>query len=169
MSSKLDNQAKSNKPFIFRDTREHEGNGWIFDKDKLFAGTQTMGLKTGDYTVETLETKLCIERKGSLTEFVQNLIQKRFQAELKRMMEFEYRHVVLEFSAEDLMRYPHTSAVPYKVRRSTKMTGSFLFKRTIEFQMAYGIHFWFAGTCGKSIAKSLIKRTWESEYGSDLF
>ena len=169
MLSKVDNQAKSNKPFIIRDTREHEGNGWVFDKDKLFAGTKTIGLKTGDYTVETLETKLCIERKGSLTEFVQNLVQKRFKNELKRMTEFEYRHIVLEFLAEDLMRYPHTSAVPYKVRRSTKLTGSFLMKRAIEFQIEYNIHFWFAGTFGKSMSKSLIKRAWEREYCSDLF
>jgi ERCC4-type nuclease len=63
-------------------------------------------LKTGDYSIAGMERKVCIERKGSVTEFVLNLGKDwgRFERELKRMQGFAIKILVLEFSLSQLLR-----------------------------------------------------------------
>ena len=55
---------------IIRDTREQ--TPWDFTFEHTVA--EELGtIKTGDYAVKGIEDKLCIERKGCIEEFANNL------------------------------------------------------------------------------------------------
>ena len=90
---------------ILKDTREQ--TPWEFN----FAHTvaEEIGtIKTGDYTIKGLEDKICIERKGCIEEFANNLGREysRFKKELIRMDEFPHAFIICEFPLKDLMEYP---------------------------------------------------------------
>ena len=73
---------------ILIDTREKQG--WNFEGFEKCEAQEVIGLKTGDYTLEGLETSLCIERKASTGEVALNLGKKRktFEAEMDRASQF---------------------------------------------------------------------------------
>ena len=86
---------------VIKDTREQDG--YTFE---AFTGRYTSckgmiveKLDTGDYSLEGLEDRLCIERKGRISELAINLgkDKARFMREIERMKEFEFRFLVLEF------------------------------------------------------------------------
>jgi len=71
--------------------------------------TKFKRLKTGDYTLVGLESKLCIERKGSVEELYSNLHGTKRERErqlsvFRRMLSFPYRYLVIEATASDLVR-----------------------------------------------------------------
>jgi ERCC4-type nuclease len=70
-------------------------------------------LATGDYSIVGLEHVIAIERKG-LNDFVSCCAgeRDRFQAELKRMLAYETRAVVIEASWADLERGEWRSKIP---------------------------------------------------------
>lgn len=67
-------------------------------------------LKTGDYSVNGLESVVSVERK-SLNDFVNTIIhgRKRFKAELLRMKRIQYRCLVLEANIDDIMEHRYHS------------------------------------------------------------
>ena len=100
---------------VIRDTREQ--NGWTFMSSKACEGTLSGALKTGDYSIEGYEELLTIERKGSIAELANNLVEDRFERELERMESFKYAFMILEFSMDDLIKYPKGSGIPsYKIK-----------------------------------------------------
>ena len=76
---------------IICDTREQKPLTFNEYEDVF---TIRKGLKTGDYTVEGFEDRLCIERKQSVSEIASNITQKRFTKELERMAEFPHSFLV---------------------------------------------------------------------------
>ena len=67
--------AKS-KPFtIIKDTREQDGYTFESSSSRYHTcnGMISRKLDTGDYSIEGLEDKLCIERKASVVEFANNV------------------------------------------------------------------------------------------------
>jgi len=156
--------AKS-KPFtIIKDTREQEGYTFEPSSSRYHTcnGMVTRKLDTGDYSIEGLEDKLCIERKASVVEFANNVghDQVRFAKEIERMKEFPYRFLVLEFSLTDLMNFPEGSSIPEEDWGKLKVTNKFMLKMIMEFQLFSGIHVLFCDS--KKNAKwavlSIIKR-----------
>ena len=111
---------------VIQDTREK--NGWNFDIYDSCVGTLSKGLKTGDYTIEGREDFLIIERKATTAELALNLGKKRvqFEAELERMMSFQYPYIVCEFSESRLMQFPRGSSIPKRRWRYLRMNGKFL-------------------------------------------
>ena len=108
--------AKS-KPFtIIKDTREQDGYTFESSSSRYHTcnGMISRKLDTGDYSIEGLEDKLCIERKASVVEFANNVghDQVRFLKEIERMKDFRYKFLVLEFSLTDLMKFPEGSSIP---------------------------------------------------------
>lgn len=95
-----------------RDTREKSGMGYSWDESSSVFGTITKKLDTGDYSIEGLESILCIERKRSVNEIAQNIVQPRFWRELERMRTFEFAFLICEFSYDNVETYPHGSAIP---------------------------------------------------------
>lgn len=112
---------------VIRDKREKPGHGWMFEEHRNCLGTSVQHLKTGDYTLIGYEDLLCIERKGSVKEFVSNLYQKRFTNELERMKDFKYPVVILEFELEDLTRWPASAGMQtWRLPSYMKIPGSAL-------------------------------------------
>jgi hypothetical protein len=99
--------AKSKPKYtVIKDTREQDG--WFFSPYDRCTGMEVATMKTGDYTIKGYEDLVCIERKGSVTEIATNLGKKKkaFQAEMERMKDFDFRFILLEFSASDVLDYP---------------------------------------------------------------
>jgi len=153
------------RPFtIIKDTREQEGYTFEASSSRYHVckGMVTKKLDTGDYSIEGLEDKLCIERKASVVEFANNIghDQARFMREIERMQEIPHRYMVFEFSLSDLMNFPEGSGIPESDWGKLKVTNRFMLKMVMEFQMNHGIHVMFCDS--KKNAKwavlSLIKR-----------
>lgn len=153
--------SKVDRYTVIRDTQEKK-NFWEFSPSKLCAGTISEHLPTGDYTIQGLDKYLCIERKGRVAEWAQNVLESRFIDELERMKIFPFAFVILEFNISDIMNYPYSSDIPTYLWPKIKMTPSLLLKKTIEFQCEYqDINFVFAGDHGKTVAGSIFKRVIE--------
>ena len=150
-----------NKFTVIRDTREQ--NGWFFKESDYCSGMVDRKLDTGDYSIEGLEDILCIERKASTAEIANNFVDKRFDRELERMTDFEFRFLLLEFSLEDVRAFPVGSDIPKKTWSKLRVSGNFLMKKITEIQTHYGVH---VVPCGDKLsawhmASSIMKRIYE--------
>jgi ERCC4 domain len=146
---------------VVRDTREQKNNGWLFPASDSCTGTEIDTLPTGDYTLRGYETVFVIERKGSIAEFAQNVVQGRFERELTRMQEFEHPFMVLEFEVDDIVNWPKTAGLPKRVIDKLRITPQFLLKRFNDFQVKYKTKIITAGANGRYEASSLFKRICE--------
>jgi hypothetical protein len=109
-----------------------------------------------------MEDKICIERKGSVEELAVNLGQKKysFLAEIERMVKFPHKFLVLEFSLEDLAKFPEDTRIPDKNISSVKITGKYMLKCLFEFQLYNDIHILFCGNKYNAFlaVSSILKR-----------
>ena len=90
------------KPVVLIDTREQ----YPFDFKRFpnwIANEKRQTLKTGDYSVEGMETLLVIERK-TLTDLITTLIQQRarFFKQCEKMTKYRWRCLLVEASYEDI-------------------------------------------------------------------
>lgn len=84
------------------------------------AGERCQSLPTGDYSVEGLETLICLERK-TVPELAVTLFsnRERFIRECYRLAEFKHKAVIIEGSYEDVldkasfMSSPGCILIPY--------------------------------------------------------
>lgn len=145
---------------VIVDTREQEG--YFFKKFDKCKGAIRQKLDTGDYSIQGLEDKLCIERKGSIEELAINLGYKKatFYREIDRMKTYNDRFIVLEFSLDDLIKYPDKSRIPEEYRDKVKITGKYMLRCLMEFQVNDGINVVFCGNKENSFyfVGSLLKR-----------
>jgi ERCC4-type nuclease len=146
---------------VIRDTREQ--NGWTFMPAKACEGTVSGTLKTGDYSIEGYQDILTIERKGSIAELATNLVEDRFERELERMQSFKYAFMILEFSMDDLIKYPKGTGIPSYKMKSVKLNPFFLLKRLIEIELKYKVKIIFCENHGQTVASSIFKRVIENE------
>jgi ERCC4-type nuclease len=125
---------------VIKDTREQ--NGYYFPKNIFCEGSIDRKLDTGDYSIAGLEDKLCIERKGCIEELAINLGQKKhpFMAEIERMKKFPHKFIVLEFPMSDLLKFPEDTRIPVENKNSLKITGKYMLKCLIEFQLYENIN-----------------------------
>jgi hypothetical protein len=146
--------------YVIKDTREQDG--YYFSKYGNCLGMVEQKLDTGDYAVQGLEDKACIERKGSIEELAINLGQKKhaFLNEVERMKEFPHKFLILEFNLEDLIGFPQNSRIPEKNKASVKITGKYMIKCLMEFQIHDNIHVLFCGNKHNAFltASSILKR-----------
>lgn len=152
---------------VIRDTREKNGEGWVFGETSTCLGTVSETMHTGDYTLSGLESIITVERKGSVKEFAGNLTQPRFERELERMATFKYAYVILEFELSDIMSWPVGCGLPPYKWRCIRTSKYFLLSRFWELQMKYPyVRFLFVGKHGKEAVSSLFKRIAE-QYGKN--
>ena len=161
----LENMAKNAPPYtVIKDSREQDGFTFEAFKGRYTAcdGMVVQKLDTGDYSIVGLEDKLCIERKGRLSELAINLgsDKARFFREIERMKPFPFKFIVLEFSLEELMNFPEGSDIPKEKWASIKITNKYMLKMIVEFQMYDNIHVIFAGNRrnAKLVVNSILKR-----------
>lgn len=159
-----------NKYTVVRDTREKEGQGWVFSPNERCAGTVIKKLDVGDYALEGYESLFVIERKGSVSEFCANLNQERFvgdfdkfkfakkQSEINRLQVIQYPYLLLEFTVEDLLKYPNIPEIPKFLRKKIRFKGYAALKKVIELEMNYKTRIIFCGDSGKEVASSICKR-----------
>lgn len=149
---------------VIKDTREQDG--YTFES---FTGRYTsckgMAVKkldTGDYSLEGLEDKLCIERKGRVSELAINLgkDKARFMREIERMQEFEFPFLILEFSLDDVIKFPEGADIPEGNISKVKITGKYLLKMLVEIQLNYNIPVYFCDNKrnAKFLINSIFKR-----------
>jgi predicted DNA-binding protein len=149
---------------VIKDTREQDG--YTFE---AFTGRYTSckgmiveKLDTGDYSLEGLEDRLCIERKGRISELAINLgkDKARFMREIERMKEFEFRFLVLEFSLDDVLKFPEGADIPERNMSKVKITGKYILKMLIEIQMNHNIPIYFCDNKrnAKYLINSIFKR-----------
>lgn len=130
---------------VVKDSREKEG--YYFSKFNNCLGMVEEKLDTGDYTIKGLEDKICIERKGCVEELAINLGQQKyaFLNEIERMKSFTHKFIVLEFSLDDLIKFPDDTKIPADKKKTLKITGKYMLKCLMEFQLYEDIHVVFAG------------------------
>ena len=152
----------SNVPdfLVIKDTREQDG--YFFSKYGSCAGMIERKLDTGDYAIQGQEDKVCIERKGCIEELAINLGQKKhaFLNEIERMKEFPHKFLVLEFSLQDLVDFPENSRIPESKKAYVKITGKYMLKCLMEFQLHDGVHVLFCGNKHNAFltVSSILKR-----------
>lgn len=127
---------------IIVDTREQMPWDLSFYGFNMTRGT----VKTGDYEVEGLN--LCLERKKSTCEIALNLGSKwkPFKAELDRMMDFEYKFIICEFSIDDIYNFPKGSGIPERDWSRLRMSSAYIQKKFFEETSKRGIEIILAGS-----------------------
>lgn len=97
-----------------------------------FRGVESVrsGLKTGDYSVQGYEDKICFERK-SVPDLVGTLIggHERFLREMDRMKDYEEKYILVEHSASKAYLYCERHGWEYK------------FDTIIQSLLAYAYHY----------------------------
>ena len=149
---------------VIKDTREQDG--YTFEpfngRYHTCKGMVVKKLVTGDYSLEGLEDKICIERKASVSELAINLgkDKHRFMAEVERMKEFPHKFLILEFSLTDLMKFPEGSDIPEEKWNSVVITNKYMLKMLVEFQMYNDVHVIFCDSRAKAklVVSSILKR-----------
>lgn len=140
---------------VIRDTREQKG--WWFPESELCAGTEVRKLESGDYSLAGVEDKFVIERKGSTGEFAMNVCEPRFFAELARLESYLHPYLLLEFSYEDLLIFPHNSGIPEKKWPRLKIKPKFLISKLYEIDLNYKTKIIFSPFDGSKRAEDLFK------------
>ncbi len=155
---------------VIKDTREKEG--YFFKPYDKCDGMVVETMKTGDYTLKGLEDVLCIERKASTAEISMNLGRKKkpFQAEMERMKDFDHSFIVCEFSMDDLINFPKNSGIPSGKQKFVKITGKYMLKTLIEFQLWYDTKILFCDNKHNAflVTNSIFKRMNELTHNSNV-
>ena len=148
---------------VIIDTREKKP--WTFDSCASITGIINHKLKTGDYAIQGLENVLCIERKKSVSEIATNITTSRFEKELMRMSDFEYKFLILEFDYYHIDIYPEGSDIPKHKWKMVKTRGPYMMRRLSEIAVKYNIHVIACSNASYAnhIAIILMKRVWETK------
>lgn len=142
---------------IIVDTREQQP--WEFrNMEKTIAK-----LDTGDYSLKGLEDIFCIERKGSISEFANNITEKRFKDVVERLSKIPHAFLLFEFDLEDVLIYPVGSSVPRKMWSKLRISPKFILKHINELQLLHNVKILFCGDASNAekMATSLMRKIYE--------
>ena len=91
------------KPVVLVDTREKKPFPLYANHPNWIGGERREALKTGDYTLEGMESLLCLERK-SLADLVACTVtyRRRFIASCSRLARFTWKAILVEATFEDI-------------------------------------------------------------------
>ena len=95
--------ARIPKPVVLVDTREKEPFPLFANHPNWIGGERRVALKTGDYTVEGMESFLSLERK-SLADLIACTVtyRKRFLAACGRLARFRWKAILVQSTLEDI-------------------------------------------------------------------
>lgn len=153
----VNKRRRKSKPLIIWlvDSREQLPFDFTPPKRREFAdgGALVVGLKEGDYSVavdsaEPLSVR--IERKSQGDLFgVCGFGRERFERELERLRQYDYRALVIECSASEIFRGFERSQIP----------GKTVLASVLAWSVQYGLNVFFAG--GRSMARAITQRLLE--------
>jgi ERCC4-type nuclease len=135
----------SELPLIIIDQREQEPYSFRRSKNCL-GGVCGFRLMYGDYQLFGYPDLIAIERKHNVTELCGNLgkNRKRFERELERMQNAQFRYVIVEDYWSSIWRAKYT-----------RMHPNAIFQSIIALELKYGVHFTFTGN--RKIAHQLTR------------
>jgi len=144
---------------VIIDTREQ--NPWKIKHHT----TAVEKLDTGDYSIDGMQDILCIERKQSISEFVNNMSEKRFKDVLTRMQSYKYKYIIFEFNFSDVMNFPVGSTIPRRVWSKLRISPNYIIKYISDILTIYGIPVLFcdSATGAEKAAMSIMRRIYEYE------
>jgi hypothetical protein len=135
---------------VIVDTREQRP--WQFERSVV------RKLDEGDYAIAELPPHtLAIERKGSLTEWHANVLDKsgRFRRMLDRLTAYQHAAVILEISAEGWREYD-------PVARGMRVNAKYLRSLAYRLEEDYpSIQFVYAGRDAQMVANRLMDEVWK--------
>lgn len=139
---------------IIIDTREQQP--WSFE-DYVVANKK---LDTGDYSIDGLQDIFAIERKKSINEIANNIIEPRFKDVVQRMSQLKYSFFLLEFSMNDVLNYPIGSNLPKRMWDKVRITPAFIMKHILDWQLKYNIKVLFCNNASNAekVAEYIIKK-----------
>jgi len=146
---------------IIRDSREHEGHGWKWNKSKWCHGSKIESLKTGDYTIEEAPGLIIIERKESFNELCSNFLghRERLERLFERMVEdYRWRYFIVECELGDIMNQYNYTYLPAKTRANAP---SIILGSLVSLGLKYDVHVIFAGAHGKEYATRVMQKAYE--------
>ena len=145
---------------IIIDTREQQP--WNFKHHSV----ASKKLDAGDYSLEGFENILAIERKKSVCEIANNIVESRFKDALERLGQLKYSFLLLEFDLENVLSYPIGSSLPKKIWDKTKITPTFLLRNILDWQLKYNIKVQFCGSSNNAeqLAEYIFRRIFYIEY-----
>jgi len=146
---------------IIRDSREHDGHGWKWNKNTWCKGSKVKKLDTGDYTIEEAPGLIIIERKFGFNELCSNFIghRERLNRVMERMVEYyHYRYIIVECELNEILNVWNYRYLPTKVRNKAP---NVILGSLIAIGLKYGIHIIFAGNKGKEYATRLMRKAYE--------
>jgi ERCC4-type nuclease len=93
------------KPVVLVDTREQQPLPLFAKHRNWIAGERRVALKTGDYSIEGMESLLALERKN-LADLVDCTVtsRARFLSCCSRLARFRWKAILIEASYEDIKR-----------------------------------------------------------------
>lgn len=144
---------------IIIDTREQQP--WNFKNYELTSAK----LDTGDYSIEGLQDFVTIERKKSVNEFANNITEKRFKDWIDRLSKIEFAFILLEFSINDVLKYPAGSGIPQKMWSRIKISPNYIIKNILEISMIYKIPVLFCDNHSNAehMAEQILKRAYYTD------
>jgi ERCC4-type nuclease len=91
------------KPTVLVDTREQQPLPLLANHPNWIGQEKRIVLKTGDYSVEGMESLLALERK-SMVDVINctNVARERFLANCSRLSKFRWKAILIEATYEDL-------------------------------------------------------------------
>jgi ERCC4-type nuclease len=148
---------------IIVDTREQQP--WVFKHH----ATANQKLDTGDYSIQGYEDIICIERKHSISEFVNNMTEKRFSNVLERMSSYKYAFIIMEFDFDSVVNFPLGSDIPKRIWKNLKINPAYIIKYISDIQVKYNIKVLFCGSSHNAakMAVSLMRRVIENNNTDD--
>jgi ERCC4-type nuclease len=144
---------------IIVDTREQQP--WSFDH---YTKAKTK-LDAGDYSIQGLQHLLGIERKKSVNEIANNIIESRFKDAIARLAQLKYSFLLLEFDIKDVLHYPIGSSLPRKLWDKVKISPAFLMKHVLDWQLVHNINVIFCGDSDSAerTAENILKKIYYLE------
>ena len=108
--------ARIPKPIVLVDTREQKPLPLFANHPNWIGGERRVALKTGDYTVEGMESLLSLERKN-LADLVACAVayRKRFLVACSRLAELRWKAIIIQATFEDIKRGFESFDIPSDV------------------------------------------------------
>jgi ERCC4-type nuclease len=119
---------------IVSDTREQKPFSFKKLNIKEKPEVKRAALKTGDYSIEGYEDRVCIERISMVDLFGScGQGRDRFEREFQRMSKFEYAALVVEVDWKQMYKYPPARS---------KMSPKIILRTLLAWHMRYQVHIW---------------------------
>jgi ERCC4-type nuclease len=149
-------------PFtVIVDTREQAPyrftNQKTDDEKPLIVQTTRRTLRSGDYSIDWLDSRVAIERK-SHSDYLGSIGggRERFENEIERLSQFDFAAVVVEADWREIL-----AGMPGESQISPRVAARTAFSWSIR----YGVHFYFMP--GREVAESatfrLLEMFWRQE------